>query len=373
MTLETHSSLDARRRLRLLYVTARFHPLVGGTESHTFEVGSRLASRGHAVTVLTTDLDGNLPPEEECAGMRILRARAYPRNRDYYFSPSLYRLIGAGAWDLVHIQGYHTLVAPLAMLAARRGGLPYLLTFHSGGSSSSLRNALRKTQLGLMRPLLAGAKRLVAVSAFEKAHFGGLLGLPEERFVVIPNGASLPVPSAPQGEKNGKLILSVGRLERYKGHHRLLQALPLVAGHFPDVRLQILGAGPYRARLEEQAHALGVAERVSVRLLDFSAREEMASLLQAADLVALLSEYESYAISALEAIYLRRPVLVADASALHELVAKGLAQGVPVKSSPGEIAEAILRQLYHPTEPPPIDLPTWEDCAEALEQLYLSI
>ena len=73
--------------------------------------------------------------------------------------------------DLVHIQSYHTLVAPLAMLAARRAKLPYLLTFHGGGHSSQLRNATRGSQLALLRPLLAHAERLVTLAHFEETYF----------------------------------------------------------------------------------------------------------------------------------------------------------------------------------------------------------
>src|SRR5206468_2382550 len=43
------------RPLRLLYVTARYPPHVGGTEVHTAEVATRLAARGHHVTVLAAD------------------------------------------------------------------------------------------------------------------------------------------------------------------------------------------------------------------------------------------------------------------------------------------------------------------------------
>ena len=48
-----------------------------------------------------------------------------------------------------------------------------------------------------------------------------------ERFVVIPTGADLPpVAQAEANHANGTVIASVGRLERYKGHHRLIAALP---------------------------------------------------------------------------------------------------------------------------------------------------
>jgi hypothetical protein len=89
----------------------------------------------------------------------------------------------------VHVQGVHTLVAPLAMFAAARSRVPYVVTFHTGGHSSWLRSALRPLQWRTLRPLLAGADRLIGVSAFEAKLFEGTLGLPPWRFVVIANGS----------------------------------------------------------------------------------------------------------------------------------------------------------------------------------------
>src|SRR5207302_6113728 len=113
---------------------------------------------------------GRLPAAEESEGMRILRVRAWPI-KDYRFAPGIYRVITHGSWDLVHCQGYHTLVAPLAMLAAWRANIPYILTFHSGGHSSRLRNSLRGLQWMMLHPLLSRAEKLIAVSEFEANFF----------------------------------------------------------------------------------------------------------------------------------------------------------------------------------------------------------
>ena len=61
--------------------------------------------------------------------MQILRVRAWPTNKDYYFAPVIYRFITCGQWDLIHCQGYHNMVPPLAMLAALRANIPFVLSF----------------------------------------------------------------------------------------------------------------------------------------------------------------------------------------------------------------------------------------------------
>ncbi len=355
--------------MNLLQVTVRYAPFVGGTETHTWQVSKRLVEMGHRVTVLTTQLDSNLAPVQVCEGVEIRRVRAYPRARDYYFAPALTRVITQTAWDVVHVQGYHTLVAPLAMWAAQRANIPYVVTFHSGGHSSRARSKLRAAHYALLRPFLARAMRLVGVSNFEADFFANALGLERSRFAVIPNGGYLPKPNhKPACDET--LILSVGRLEKYKGHHRILEALPRVLERHPNARLRLVGSGPYESNLRALAHTLGIGQHVEIRGLPAADRAGMAELLSRAALVILFSEYEAHAIAVMEALTLRRPVLVADATGLHELVARGLARGVPLHSTREQLADAIDAQLTAPLIPPSVALPTWDECADSLARLY---
>jgi glycosyltransferase involved in cell wall biosynthesis len=181
--------------MRILMVAARCYPIMGGIETHIQEVDPRLMARGHAVDVLTTDPSGQLPVEEEVRGMRVQRVPAWPKELDLCVWPGIYAAIRRGAWDLIHLQGCSTFVVPIGLLAAVRGDLPFIPTFHSGGHSSRLRNAVRGTQQALLRPLVARAARLIGVSEFEADFFSARMGVPRERFVVIPNGAAMPAAS----------------------------------------------------------------------------------------------------------------------------------------------------------------------------------
>ena len=234
-----------------------------------------------------------------------------------------------------------------------------------------MRTKFRDTQWRLLRPLLADAEKLIGVSNFETNYFRNLLHLPEQKFSVIPNGFSVPeMPSSVIEATQSTLIVSVGRLERYKGHQHLISALPKIREARPDARLLILGAGPYEAALHEIALKLDVAEHVTIRSIPADNRSEMMSLLSQASLVTLFSEYESQGIAIMEALALHRPVLVADTSALREYAERNLARAVSLDSTPEELASAVMRQLDNPLIPDQLNLPTWDDCAKQLNILY---
>lgn len=361
-----------RDPLRVLLVAARYFPYVGGVETHVYEVSRRLADAGVDVTVLVSDPSGRLPADEQAEGVRILRVYAWPIGQDYYIAPRIYRIINHGGWDLVNCVGYHTLVAPLAMLAAWQAKIPYIVTFQSGGHSSRLRIALRWIQWAMLRPLLARAERLVAVSEFEAEFLQAQMRLSPERFVVIPNGADLPPVEKldPVPPDDGPLIISVGRLEHYKGHHRVIAALPKVLEHCPNTHLQIIGTGPFREELCRLAARLDVAHRVKIMSVKGSDRREMARLLSSANLMTLLSEYESQGIAVMEALALGCPALVTETAALREIAEHGYARAVPLDASTEVIASAILDQILRPLAPTGIIVPTWDACATGLLRLY---
>ncbi len=361
--------------MRILMATPRFYPEMGGVETHVFQVGKRLVAQGHSVTVLTTDRSRQQPVDEVFNGIRVHRVPAWPRNSDFYFAPGIYREIMKRPWDILHIQSYHTFVAPFAMLAAIRARKPFVLTFHGGGHSSRLRHSVRILQRFILRPLLARAKKLIAVAHFEIGMFSSELNLPVERFVLIPNGAELPPVKrqpAPRSEKEA-MITSVGRLERYKGHQRVIAALPYILKQKPDARLWIAGSGPYEGELKTLAGELGVQDRVEIRAVAPEAREQFAEELSRSSLFVLFSEYETHPLAALEAISLGCPALVADTSGLRELAENGLAKSLPLTCTDEQLAEGMIAQLDHPLPQKAVKLPSWDDCANGLLALYQGI
>jgi glycosyltransferase involved in cell wall biosynthesis len=372
---ELAAQAPADAQPRVLMVTPRSPLSQGGVERHVMEVSRRLAAAGSTVAVICTEPGGPPVQEERREGVEIRTVRAWPANRDWCLAPRIWREMSRQPWDVVHVQSYHTLVAPLAMLRALTLGIPYVVTFHGGGHSSEARNRARRLQRRLLRPLLVRAARLVAVARFEIDVYGGELGLPPERFALIPNGTDLAFSASPNGgNRNGApLVATVGRLERYKGHHRVIAAFPEVLKGEPEARLLVVGTGPYEDDLRRQAEELGIAAAVEFTSTPPDQPTAMAELLRRVSLVVLMSEFETHPLVALEAAAAGCRLLVADAGGLAEIAADGIARAVPLEEDPELVGRAVLEELALPPQSKRPELSSWDDCAARLLELYRSL
>ena len=251
------------------------------------------------------------------------RVPAYPRGRDWLFAPAIAAQIARADGDVLHVQSYHTLVAPIAMATAARRRIPYVVTFHGGGHSQRIRE--RGSPLAASRccdRCSLEPSALVAIAPFEIAQYSAELRIAASRFALIPNGVDLAAPPASErsnGASGRPLIASVGRLERYKGHQRVIAALPHVLALEPDARLWVAGSGPYEPELRRLVAELGLADKVEISAVAADDRATMARRLSHVDLVVLLSDFETHPIAALEAISVGRPLLVGSGSGLGDL------------------------------------------------------
>lgn len=370
---------SSTRRPRILHVVHRFLPEMGGTEMHVAEVASRLAERGEFdVTVLATDRRGDLERTAVIDGYDVVRRRAWPRDRDYYASPGLGAVIARGDWDLVHVQGVHTLAPPTAMLAALASRTPYVLTFHSGGSTSPTRAATRSTQWRMLAPLLRRAAQLIAVSRFEVSHFADTIGVERSKFRVIRNGGALPPSPAGVLPRPGRIVAS-GRLEEYKGHQHLIEAMPYVRKQVPEADLVVLGAGRYEPQLRTLVRELGLDESVSIRQLPPAGRDAMAHELGTASVMASMSSYEAHPVAIMEALTLGLPVAGLDVAGTGDLVEDGLVSAIPSGATSEQVADVLVRELRATAErggphvPQDLQLPTWESTVDGLVDVYRSV
>jgi glycosyltransferase involved in cell wall biosynthesis len=204
------------------------------------------------VTILTHLISGLLV-DEWVDGVRVLRFPLTVASRNYPVSLSLFRHLRLHAtdFDLVHAHNYHTLVGHAAIYSR----LPFILTPHYHGTGhTSLAALLHRMYRGTGARLFTAADAVVCVSEAERdlviSHFPDAVG----KIATIPNGTD-PRRLAQDDDRvapSEPLVLTVGRLERYKNVDLIIDAFRALP---TSATLVVVGDGPDRARLEERAKA----------------------------------------------------------------------------------------------------------------------
>ena len=139
-------------------------------------------------------------------------------------------------------------------------------------------------------------------------------------------------------------MVSLGALVARKGHDIVIDAVAAL----PDATLLIVGEGPERAKLEAQAAARGLSERV--RLLGAVRHAELGRLLPAADVMALASASEGLANAWVEALACGVPIVIPDIGGAREVLTDPVF-GLIAARNPVAFAEAIGMLIAVPPLP----------------------
>lgn len=125
-------------------------------------------------------------------------------------------------------------------------------------------------------------------------------------------------------------LITVGGLVHDKAQHLMIEALARLLPRYPDIVLQIVGAGPERERLEKLAIDLGVAKALEFKGF-VEDEQELYSLLRDADIFLLSSVTEGFPRAIYEAMAMRLPIVTTDVGGIPFLLNDGLnAMVVPV-------------------------------------------
>ncbi len=111
-------------------------------------------------------------------------------------------------------------------------------------------------------------------------------------------------------------FLTVGRLSYEKGNDRLLDACKMLKGEGFNFALWLVGDGPEREKLMNQASDLGLDNQVS--FLGF--RENPYPYMRAADVIVTPSHYEGFSTVVTEAMILGKAVVTTPCSGMDELL-----------------------------------------------------
>ena len=332
--------------MRILAVTPYYSPEGGGLERYAQAILGRLAARGHQVETMAFTRTGLA---DSCdAGVDVRRTRASLTLGNTPLHPGFYAKVSRRIRDLrPDIVVAHTPVpfpAEMAFLAARRAGVPFVVTYHAGalrGSSAGLAMLAAVDRATLERRMIAQADHLIAVGPYVRDHALA--------------GARAPVTLVPPGVDAarfrcttpalGRDILFVAPLDQsyhWKGVDVLWRAFGRIRRCMPDATLTLVGAGD---RLEEFRRRARHHPSV-VRVLGRIPEADLVREYRRAAVVVLPSttDAEAFGMVLAEANACGRPVVASRIGGIPDFVSHGH-NGLLVEPGEHEDLEAKLLEV----------------------------
>ena len=313
--------------MEIIQVCPAFFPYRGGIETHVKEISRRLVNFGFRIKIYTTDPSGKLPKKQAIDGLEIFRFRSFSPNRIYFFAPRLLsalRMIKDA--DIIHVHGYPNFPALAATLAKSKNKKPLIVTPHYGGydvhtlGTSIWRTfAKRLYNFSIGKYIFSKTDAIVIVGKFERKILKQKFGVDEARIKYIPNGVNATrFKGLTRNDQDLKTVLYVGRMEKYKGVHLLIEAFAKVKTSFPNSQLLIVGSGPYKEKLMYLTNILRLQD--SVRFLENVPQDYLTKLYLSSNVFVALSQFEGQPIALVEAMSYGLPVIATKVGAISELI-----------------------------------------------------
>ena len=362
----------------ITYVSPRYPPYVGGVETHVSQLAKRAVGHFNAVNVVTTDPSGNLPRLEKTPeGIQIHRLKTFAPEENYHFPPvsNLLVQLRRSRSQILHIHSIHDVIGPVA------GFLPtgscVIFTPHFVGRiNSKFARVLFPIYQPFIHMLLPRVSRVICTSRFEAELMANRFPESARKIELIPNGVDSELQAMYRWkEPDRPRILYAGRLEKYKNVDKIIGAFSQLQSSHEDLKLTIVGKGPYKQDLQRLAASLKL--NGTTEWLEGLTRDELYSLYSTSSVVVVPSESESMGVAATEAIGVGAPTLVANASGLAEFVQEGLAVAIEPPVSDVKIAARIGEILqdpgnFSPSRTKSALIRSWDEVAETTFEVYKS-
>lgn len=230
----------------------------------------------------------------------------------------------------------------------RLTGIPYWAIAHGVEAWDIRKPALQAA--------LRGADRILCVSAYTRDRLLKEQALSPAQLALLPNTFDesrfqiglKPVHLLQQYNlrPDQPVLLTVNRLaatESYKGYDKVLEALPQVLKHFPDIHYLIVGKGDDQPRLQQRIRQMGLQNQVT--LTGFIPDQELCDYYNLCDVFVMPSKLEGFGIVYLEALACGKPAIGGNQDGAVDALCQGKLGALVNPDGIGDIARTITQIL----------------------------
>ena len=325
--------------MKILQGCVRYPPAPGGAETVVKAYSEGLMDLGHDVEVITTDLYTETPfikkeMPSEVNGINVTRHKAYTVSGEahYVLAPGMVQSFLSKKADIIHTHSYGYFQNHAGWIRERFQSTPWVITPHFHPSWSMWGGAKRKTlrefyDTVIGKGTMESADLITCVSKHERDMLVSEIGISQDNIKIIYNGINwndwqiLPdknIFRKQYPDISDKFVLFAGRLATNKGLSDLISAMNLV--NQKSVDLVITGAD---MGLGKQLEKEALEKGVRMHRLGHIDDETYRSVLAAADMLVLPSEYEAFGIVLLEAAAAETAVIGTNVGGIPEAMSPG--------------------------------------------------
>jgi glycosyltransferase involved in cell wall biosynthesis len=313
--------------------------LQGGIQTHVWKLSENLVRLGHDVHILTAGSWKEKEKRYNIEGRNIIEIPYLPMFRQpilplffeelsFNWSVKNWLKRHETAFDIIHIQGRSGFLYP-----QYRHKTPIVATFH-GLVTLENKYAMRTRTLDVIlhekwaskyeKNTLKNSDALIAVSQEMHTEMVSFVENMLERVTLISNGVDCDkadlsfVSTENNGETEDKLLVFVGRIDRIKGIHNLIQAMKKVN---PSVRLVVIGDGNDLNTVKKSVQTEGGADRII--FTGALPNKDVLAWIRKSYALILPSFHETQGIVLLEANACGKPVLASNLGGIKEVVSHG--------------------------------------------------
>jgi D-inositol-3-phosphate glycosyltransferase len=376
----------------------------GGMSVYILETAKELAGKGHHIDIFTQHNAGNQEPVIHLYdNVRLIRLsggthRNIAKSVLYKILPKLFnelesfRIKQNISYDVIH--SHYWISGVLGHKLQSSWNAYHMITYHTIGAVKNLTCSTENAselRIANEKKLAKQCDRIIVPTQKDKEYLIQYYDAPCENIRIVPCGVDLER-FIPQDKTSARrqlalpiddpIILYVGRFAPIKGLDRLFESFSRIKHASRAVLVMVGGDGersPMSRHLQKKAKALHIRNR-----LIFAGRVHQKTLpfyYSAADVLAMPSYYESFGLSALEALACGTPVVTASVGAMEEIVKDNLAGYVATDSDPqhfSSLIEAVLEnQKQNALSPLKIRASvsefTWTRTASLLLDAYRSV
>ena len=325
--------------MKIAYIITRMDQY-GGAQIHVRDLSLYARNQGHEVHILH-GMPGKVSAFLQyegiaCHAIPALQRAIHPW-RDLKSVIQLRRQLKALAPDIVSCHSSKAGVA--GRLAAARLGMAVIYTAHGWAFTEAVPKTTARAYRLIEKAAAPLADRIVTVCDDDRQRGLKARIAPAGKMITVHNGMPwLEAPSGAAGDHPGAVrLIMVARFGPQKDHATLIRALAQVSDL--DWQLDLIGGGD-EMPIREQVEAFGLTDRIYFR----GEREDVPDWLVLCDIVCLISNYEGFPRSILEAMRAAKAVVASDLAGVGEAVIDG-ETGWLVPRGDVDALQAGLREL----------------------------